>query len=391
MSINFTAEQEMIRKSVIDFAKKDVAPIAYEIDRDEIFPAENFKKLGELDMLGITVPEEYGGAGYGYTEMCIVIEELAKVCVSTSAAFASHSDLCVDNLCRNGNEEQKKKYLPGLCSGKLIGGLAMTEPEAGSDVMSMGLYAKKNGNEYILNGTKIFITNGPIGDIFIVYAKTDMPDGSQRITAFLVEKEFEGFEAGKKYEKMGWRGSPTGELIFNDCRVPEKNILGKEGMGGHILMSGLNTERIVMAAQAVGLAKGAFEYVLNYAKERKQFGKSLTEFQMIQGKLADMSMEIELGNLIAYHGASLADNYSKGPALTDKALRKKMNLVASYAKLFTAEMVMRITTDAVQMMGGYGYIKEFPVERMMRDAKLSSIGGGTSEIQRLIIARELIS
>jgi len=391
MSINFTAEQEMIRKSVIDFAKKDVAPIAYEIDRDEIFPAENFKKLGELDMLGITVPEEYGGAGYGYTEMCIVIEELAKVCISTSAVFASHADLCVDNLCRNGNEEQKKKYLPGLCSAKLIGGLAMTEPEAGSDVMSMGLYAEKKGNEYILNGTKIFITNGPIGDIFIVYAKTDTPDGSQRVTAFIVEKEFEGFEAGKKYEKMGWRGSPTGELIFNNCRVPEKNILGKEGMGGHILMSGLNTERIVMAAQAVGLAKGAFEYVLNYAKERKQFGKSLTEFQMIQGKLADMSMEIELGHLISYHGAALADNYSKGPALTDKALRKKMNLVASHAKLFTSEMVMRVTTEAVQMMGGYGYMKEFPVERMMRDAKLSSIGGGTSEIQRLIIARELIS
>ncbi len=390
MLFELTDEQNMLRETIRNFAEKEVAPLAYEIDRDEGYPSDNFQKLAELGLLGITVPEEYGGAGSGYTEMSIVVEELARVCVSTSAVYAAHAGLCVDNIRRNGNEEQKKKYLPDLCAGKKVGGLAMTEPSAGSDVMFMKLRADKRGDFYILNGTKTFITNGPVGDIFVVYAKTDMEKGARGITAFIIEKEFSGFSAGKKFEKMGWRGSPTGELIFEDCQVPAENVLGQEGKGALVLMSGLNTERIIMGAQSLGLARGAYEIALEYARERVQFGKPISAFQMIQAKLADMAMEVELSRLITYQGTGMADEVITGAALTDKALMSKMNLIASYAKLYTSEVAMRVTTEAVQILGGYGYMKDFPVERMMRDAKLQTIGGGTSEIQRIIIAREIL-
>lgn len=377
----FTEEQKMLRETIKNFAEKEVAPLAYEIDRDERFPKESFKKLADLGVLGITAPVEYGGAGAGYTEMCIIGEELAVVCCSTAATWGDHTDLCIDNIRRNANEEQKKKYLPPLCDGSKIGGLAMTEPGAGSDVLgSMRLRADRKGDYYILNGTKTFITNGPVGDVFVVYAKTDIGKGPHGVSAFIVEKEFPGFSRGKQFEKLGWRGSPTGELIFEDCKVPAENLMGKENEGARILMSGLNTERTSLAALSLGISRGAYEFSLKYAKERVQFGKPIASFQLIQSKLVDMAMEIELSRLITYKCAAMAD----------KGLVEEMNLMASYAKLYTAGVGMRITTEAVQILGGYGYLKEFPVERMMRDAKLQQIGGGTDEIQRLIIARELL-
>lgn len=379
--MEFTNEQNMLRETVRNFAIKEVAPLAYEIDRDERFPSESFKKLADMGLLGITVPVEYEGAGAGYTEMCIIAEELTAVCASTSACWCTHTDLCIDNIRRNATEEQMKKYLPPLCRGEHIGGMAMTEPSAGSDVMSMRLRAERKGDEYILNGTKIFITNGPVGDIFVVYAKTAPEKNAQGVSAFIVEKDFPGFSRGKKFEKMGWRGSPTGELIFEDCRVPAENLLGIENKGAMVLMSGLNTERVLLGAFSLGLARGAYECALNYSKERIQFGKPIATFQMIQAKLADMAMEIELSRLITYQGAYLADQNK----------HREMNLTASYAKLYTSEVAMRVTTEAVQILGGYGYMKEFPVERMMRDAKLQTIGGGTSEVQRMIIARDILS
>lgn len=376
----FTEEQKMLQQTMKNFAAKEIAPLASDLDRNQGFPTQAFKKLGEMGLLGITAPAEYGGAGSGYTEMCIVGEELAVACCSTSATWANVADLCIDNLRRNANDDQMAQYMPDLCAGRKIGGLAMTEPSAGSDVMSMRLRAERKGDYYILNGTKIFITNGPTADLFIVYAKTSPEKGSHGISAFIVEKEFPGFQRGKSFEKMGWRGSPTGELIFDECRVPKRNLLGEEDKGAAILMSGLNTERVVMAAISLGLSRGAFEFALQYAKERIQFGKPISTFQLIQAKLADMAMEIELSRLITYEGACMAD----------KGMHRDMNLVAAYAKLFTSEVAMRVTTEAVQILGGYGYMKEFPVERMMRDAKVMAIGGGTSEIQRMIIAREIL-
>ena len=376
----FTGEQEMLRETIEQFAEKEVAPLAYEIDRDERFPSESFKKLAGLGVLGITAPAVYGGADAGYTEMCIVTEELARFCGSTSATYADHADLCIDNIRRNANEAQQKKYLPPLCEGSKIGGLAMTEPSAGSDVMSMSLRAERRGDYYLLNGTKTFITNGPVGDVFVIYAKTAPEKKAHGVSAFIVEKDFPGFARGKKFEKMGWRGSPTGELTFEDCRVPVENLMGGENKGAMVLMSGLNTERVVLGAMSLGLSRGAYGCALKYAKERVQFGKPIAAFQLIQAKLADMAMEIELSRLITYKGAVMAD----------RGLHREMNLVAAYAKLYTSEAAMRVTTEAVQILGGYGYMKEFPVERMMRDAKLQTIGGGTSEIQRIIIAREIL-
>ncbi len=378
--LEFTSEQKMLRETIANFAEKEVAPLAYDIDRDERFPSESFKRLAGLGLLGITAPVEHGGAGTGYTEMCIVTEELARFCGSTSATYADHADLCIDNIRRNANEAQKRKYLPPLCSGEKIGGLAMTEPSAGSDVMSMSLRAERKGDQYVLNGTKTFITNGPVGDVFVIYAKTAPEKKAHGVSAFIVEKDFTGFQRGKKFEKMGWRGSPTGELIFEDCRVPAENLLGGENRGAMVLMSGLNTERVVLGAMSLGISRGAYEFALKYAKERVQFGKPIAAFQLIQAKLADMAMEIELSHLITYKGAVMAD----------RGLHREMNLVAAYAKLYTSEVAMRVTTEAVQILGGYGYMKEFPVERMMRDAKLQTIGGGTSEIQRIIIAREIL-
>lgn len=380
MTIEFTEEQEILKGMVKNFADREVAPLAYEIDKEERFPAQTFAKLAELGLMGLTVPVEYGGAGAGVTEMCIVSEELSRVCASTAASWGAHVDLCMNNINRNGTEEQKKKYLPDLASFKKVGGLAMTEPGAGSDVLSMKLRADQKGNYYVLNGTKTFITNAPVGDVFVIYAKTAPEKKSKGMSAFIVESNFPGFTKGKQFEKMGWRGSPTGELILEDCLVPAENLLGKENEGVRVLMSGLNSERTLLAASCLGLARGAFEASLKYAKERIQFGKPIASFQMIQERLAWMATEIEAAKLMTYNCAKMVDN----------GLVHQITKEAAGAKLFCSEVAMKITTEAVQIFGGYGYIKEFPVERMMRDAKLLTIGGGTSQIMCHIIARELI-
>jgi len=376
MDFQLTKEQEMLKEMVAKFAQRDVAPLAYEIDRDEKFPMKNFGKIAEMGMLGPTIPEKYGGAGGSYMDMMIIIEELSAVCVSTAVACTANADLFSDNIFRNGSEYLKEKYLPPMCAGRAIGGIAMTEPGSGSDVISMKTRARLKGDEYVVNGQKTLITNGPIGDAFIVYAKTDPDKRQHGITAFVIEKTFPGFSAGSQFEKMGWRGSPTGELIFEDCIVPKENVLGGVNHGVKVLMSGLNTERLAMGSMAVGIARGAYEYALNYAKEREQFGQPIIMRQRVQDKLVNMAMEIEAARLFVYKGATLADQGVRGV---------EGNLLASYAKLFGAEMCMRTTTEAVQILGGYGYIKEYPLERMMRDAKIMTIGGGTSEIQKMII------
>jgi isovaleryl-CoA dehydrogenase len=392
MRLKFTDEQEMLRNTVRDFAEKEVAPMAYELDRDEGFPLENLKKIGKLGLIGVIIPEEYGGSGSGnYVDIAIVSEELAKVCLVTSVAYTTHASVVADNIRRNGTTEQKKKYLPSLCDATKIGGVAITEPSAGSDATSIKLRADKRGDSYVMNGTKTFITNATVGDFFLVYAKTDASKGPNGITAFVVEKGMPGFSSGKKFEKLGWRGSPTGELIFEDCIVPKTHLLGRENKGVQVLMSGLNTERIGVAAMALGLARGAFEFALKYSKDRVQFGKPISAFQMIREKLANMAMEIELSKLIVYNSAALASEIAiDDPELTSGKQVSEINLAASYAKLFTSEVVNQVTYEAIQILGGYGYIKEFPIERMWRDARLFTIGAGTSEIQRMIIATEII-
>jgi len=381
MDFQLTEEQELLKKMVRKFAQRDVAPLAYELDRDERFPVENFKKMGEMGLMGPTIPEKYGGAGGKYGDMMIIVEELSAVCVSTAVACTANAGLFNDNLYRNGTEYLREKYLPSMCSGGTIGGIAMTEPGSGSDVISMKTQAKLKGDHYVVNGAKTLITNGPIGDAFIVYAKT-APDRKQHgITAFVIEKNFPGFSAGNQFEKMGWRGSPTGELVFEDCVVPKENVLGKVNGGVRVLMSGLNIERLGMGAMAVGIARGAYEYAFNYAQEREQFGKPIIMRQRIQDKLVNMAMEIEAARLFVHKGTALADRGVRG---------SECNLLASYAKLFGSEMCMRATTEAVQILGGYGYIKEYPLERMMRDAKIMTIGGGTSEIQKMIIMEDLM-
>lgn len=378
--ILFNDEQTMLKEMVQDFADREVAPLADEIDQDERFPKETFQKMAELGLLGVRIPEEYGGSGKGVTETCIIAEELARVCASTAASWGAHVDLCTANLTRNANRDQSQRYLPALAKGSKIGALAMTESSAGSDIINMKMTAVRKGDHYILNGNKLFITNGPVADVLIVYAKTEPEREARGISAFIVENTFPGYSVGRPFEKLGWRGSPTSEIIFEDCKAPVENLLGEENRGFQILLGGLNTERIVMAAESLGLARGAMKVSLNYSKERYQFGKPIAQFQMIQQKFARMAMEIEAARLMVYQYAALADSGNV----------QSITLEAAAAKLFCSEMVMRTTIEAVQILGGYGYVNEFPVERYMRDAKLFSIGGGTSEIMCHIIARELM-
>lgn len=381
MDLELTDEQKSLKEMIKNFADREVAPLAGEVDSVGLFPRETFLKLAGLGLTGLTIPEEFGGSGAGYTESCIVGEELARVCVSTAASWGAHLDLCANNINRNGTMDQKARYLPDLASFRKIGGLAMTEPGAGSDVMAMNLRAEKKGGYYILNGAKTFITNGPVGDVFVVYAKTDPDRGSKGISAFIVEKSMPGFSRGKEFEKMGWRGSPTGELIFEDCRVPAENLLGKENEGVRVLMSGLNSERVQLAAVSLGLARGAYEAALKYARERVQFGGPIAGFQMIQERLAWMSTALEAAKLMTHRCARMLD----------RGLVSRITKEAAATKLFCSEAAMRITTEAVQIHGGYGYVREFPVERMMRDAKILTIGGGTSQIMCHVIAREVLA
>ena len=378
MDFHLDEEQLEIQRMVRKFAQNEMAPIAAEVDRESRFPAETFAKMGELGLLGLLVPEEYGGAGQSVLTTCVAIEELAYACASTTLSYLAHAVLCAHNLACNGSEEQKRKYLPGLVTSDTIGGLAMTEPGAGSDVLSLRTFAQRSGDDYVINGSKTFITNATVGDVFLVYARTDKNAGPRGISQFIVEKDCPGFSVGQPFHKMGMRGSPTAEIFFEDCRVPAGNLVKGENQALGILLGGLDVERTVGAAMGAGSARAALDRSIAYAKERQQFGQPIVMFEMIAEKLANMSMEIEAARLLVHKAACLCDEGVRCSA------------EASHAKLFASEMNMRACSEAVQIMGGYGYTEEYEVERMMRDAKLGTIGGGTSEVQRIIIAREIV-
>jgi len=384
MDFNLTDEQRMLKETVHDFAKNEIWPVAEKIDLEDWFPPDLFRKMGELGFLAIPIPEEYGGVGSDVLSQTLAIEELARFSPSMALSFGAHSNLCMVNLLKNGTEEQKKKYLPKLGSGEMIGCLGLTEPGAGSDAVSIRTKAAKSGDEYILNGTKTFITNAPVGDLSIVYAKTDPRAGHRGITAFLVEHGFEGFSVSKKIHKMGHRGSPTGEIIMEDCRVPAENVLGEENNGIAVMMKGLDIERAVFAGEALGIARGAFDLALKYSQEREQFGRPISGFQLVQAKLADMYADIEAGRLLCYKAAQMGAEIERGGKGTE------IHKIAAAAILFNAKMCMRVVEEAVQIHGGYGYTLEYPVNRFFRDAKLMTIGAGTTEIRQLIIARELL-
>lgn len=378
MDFDLTEEQALLQKTLRDFNDHEVAPLAAVIDQEERFPAETFRKLAGLGLLGITLPKEYGGGGADFVSSVIVMEELSRACASTALSYGAHAFLCTHNLYLHANPQQRQRYLPLLASGQAIGGFALTEPEAGSDALSLKTEAKMRGGDYYLSGTKTLITNGPVADIFLVAARLGRTGRKPGLGLFIVEKGFEGFSVGRNIPKMGTRGSPTSELIMADCRVPQENLLGEEGAGTAQLMRGLDIERVVFSGMPIGIAQSAFEAARSYAQQRKQFGKALAEFELVQEMLANMAVGIEAARLLTYKAARRLD---EGRLVTKEA---------SFAKLFGAEMVMKVTLDAVQIFGGYGYTREFPVERLMRDAKLISLGGGTNQIQQLIIAREIL-
>jgi isovaleryl-CoA dehydrogenase len=378
-SLNFDLGEtaDMMRDSVASFAADEIAPLAEETDRSNEFPMPIWRKLGELGVLGITVSEEYGGAEMGYLEHCVAMEEISRASASIGLSYGAHSNLCVNQIYRNGTTEQKQRYLPKLISGKHVGALAMSEPGAGSDVVSMKLKAEKKGDRYILNGNKMWITNGPDADTLVVYAKTDPDAGPRGITAFLIEKGFKGFSKAQKLDKLGMRGSNTCELVFQDCEVPEENVLGEIGRGVNVLMSGLDYERAVLAAGPTGIMQACMDIVIPYVHERKQFGKSIGEFQLMQGKIADMYTTMNATKAYVYAVAKACDR--------GETTRKD----AAGAILYAAEKATWMALEAIQCLGGNGYINDYPTGRLLRDAKLYEIGAGTSEIRRMLIGREL--
>jgi len=379
LNFNLGEDIDMLRDTVASFAAKELAPIAADIDSSNEFPAGFWRKMGDLGILGVTVGEDYGGAGMGYLAHTICMEEISRASASVGLSYGAHSNLCVNQIKRNGTEAQKKKYLPKLISGEHVGALAMSESGAGSDVVSMKLRAEKKGDRYILNGTKMWITNGPDAQTLVVYAKTDMAAGPRGITAFIVEKNFKGFSAAQKLDKLGMRGSNTSELVFEDCAVPEANILGKVDGGVRVLMSGLDYERTVLSAGSIGIMQACLDVVLPYIHERKQFGKSIGEFQLVQGKLADMYVTTSTARAYTYAVAQACDR--------GETARKD----AAGAILYAAEKATLVALDAIQLLGGNGYINDYPTGRLLRDAKLYEIGAGTSEIRRWLIGRELFS
>ncbi len=367
----------MLREAVRRFARERVAPLAAEIDRSNQFPAHLWNEMGDLGILGVTADSAYGGAGLGYLAHCIVMEELSRASASVALSYGAHSNLCVNQINRNGSIEQKQRFLPKLISGEHVGALAMSEPEAGSDVVSMKLRAKKHNDCYILNGRKMWITNGPDANTLVVYAKTDPEAGSKGITAFLVERTMAGFASSPKLDKLGMRGSNTSELVFTDCEVPFENRLGEEGEGVRILMSGLDYERVVLAAGPLGIMAACLDAVVPYLHERKQFGKAIGEFQLMQGKLADMYTTMNAARAYVYAVANACDR--------GETARKD----AAGCILYAAERATQMTLDAIQALGGNGYTNDYPVARLLRDAKLYEIGAGTSEIRRMLIGREI--
>lgn len=377
-TLDLTEEQEAIRELARSFAQNEIAPVAMQFDETQEFPWEIFRKMGELGFLGVLVPTEYGGAGMGAIELALIVEEIAKACPSIALGVAAHNGLCVNHILQFGSEEIKQKYLPPLATGKVMGGWALTEPGSGSDAGEMQSVAVLEGEHYILNGTKNFITHGSVGEIFVVMAKTDPSAGKKGISAFVVEKGMPGFSAAKKENKLGMRSSDTSSLVFENVSVPKQNLLGREGEGFIQALQILDGGRITIAALSLGLAEAALEHSIRYAFERKQFGQPIAEFQATQFKFAELSTKIEAARLLTYKAAWLKD---KGEPHT---------LEAAQAKLFASELAVRAAEEAVQIHGGYGYIKEFPVEKLYRDAKLLTIGEGTSEIQRIVIARQLL-
>ncbi|MEJ1158081.1 isovaleryl-CoA dehydrogenase [Prosthecomicrobium sp. N25] len=368
---------DMLRDTVASFAADRIAPLADRIDREDWFPRELWPEMGALGLHGITVEEEWGGAGLGYLEHCIAMEEISRASGSIGLSYGAHSNLCVNQLRRWGTEEQKRRYLPKLISGEHLGALAMSEPGAGSDVVSMKLRAEKTGDRYVLNGSKMWITNGPSADTLIVYAKTDPSAGPKGITAFLIEKGFKGFSIAQKLDKLGMRGSETGELVFQDCEVPEENIVGGLGKGVNVLMSGLDYERAVLAAGPLGLMQAALDIVIPYVHEREQFGQPIGTFQLVQGKVADMYVGLNACRAYVYAVAKACDQ--------GKTTRED----AAGAILYAAEKATKVALDAIQLLGGNGYINDYPTGRLLRDAKLYEIGAGTSEIRRMLIGRQL--
>ncbi len=367
----------MLRDSVRQFAQEEIAPIADQVDREAHFPRALWRKMGELGLLGITVGEEFGGAELGYLEHVIAMEEISRASASVGLSYGAHSNLCVNQLAKNGNQAQKRKYLPKLISGEQVGALAMSETEAGSDVVSMRLRADKQGDRFVLNGSKMWITNGPDADTLIVYAKTDAAAASRGITAFIVEKGFKGFSTSPKLDKLGMRGSSTCELVFRDCEVPEENVLGRIGGGVRVLMSGLDYERLVLCGGPLGIMAACLDVVIPYVHERKQFGKAIGEFQLMQGKLADMYVDYHACRAYVYAVAQACDR--------GESVRKD----CAGAILYSAEKATWMAGQAIQALGGNGYINEHPTGRLWRDAKLFEIGAGTSEIRRMLIGREL--
>jgi isovaleryl-CoA dehydrogenase len=374
---NLGETYELLRDSVYQFASNEIAPIAASIDETNAFPNHLWKKLGDLGLLGITVSEAYGGADMGYLAHTIAMEEISRASASVGLSYGAHSNLCVNQIYLNGDDAQRERFLPKLISGDHIGALAMSEANSGSDVVSMQLSARKEGDRYILNGTKMWITNGPDADVLVVYAKTDKAAASKGITAFIIEKGFKGFSTAQKLDKLGMRGSNTCELVFEDCEVPEENVLGELNQGVKVLMSGLDYERTVLAAGPVGIMQACIDVALPYVHERKQFDKPIGTFQFIQGKLADMYTELNASRAYLYAVAGACDNGSVS--------RKD----AASVILYTAEKATQMALQAIQILGGNGYINEYPTGRFLRDAKLYEIGAGTSEVRRMLIGREL--
>jgi isovaleryl-CoA dehydrogenase len=369
----------LLRETVRQFGAEELAPRAADIDRQNHFPMDLWRKMGALGLLGVTVDPQYGGAGMTYLEHVIAVEELSRASAAVGLAYGAHSNLCVNQIHRNGSADQKQRYLPKLVSGEHVGALAMSEPGAGSDVVGMKLRADRKGDRYLLNGNKMWITNGPHADVSVVYAKTDPSAGPRGITAFIVEKGFPGFATAQKLDKLGMRGSDTCELIFEDCEVPEENVLGAVGRGVNVLMSGLDYERVVLAGGPLGIMQACLDVVLPYVHERKQFGQAIGEFQLMQGKLADMYTTLSACRAYVY---AVARQCSAG-----KAARKD----AAGAILYASERATRMALDAIQCLGGNGYINDYPTGRLLRDAKLYEIGAGTSEIRRMLIGRELFN
>ena len=371
------AEVDMLRQSVSSFAADRIAPRAGEIDRSNTFPRDLWPEMGKLGLHGITADEEYGGAGLGYLAHCVAMEEISRASASVGLSYGAHSNLCVNQLNRNGNAEQKRKYLPKLISGEHVGALAMSEPGAGSDVVSMRTRADKKGGHYILNGSKMWITNGPVADALVVYAKTDRTAGARGITAFIIEKGMKGFSPAQKLDKLGMRGSDTSELVFTDCEVPEENVLGAVGNGVNVLMSGLDYERVVLAAGPLGIMQACMDVVVPYVHERQQFGQAIGQFQLVQAKLADMYVTMNAAKSYVYAVARASDE--------GRTTRED----AAGAILYAAERATWMALEAIQCLGGNGYINDYSTGRLLRDAKLYEIGAGTSEIRRMLIGREI--